>query len=176
MSEPVKVTFADKEKRSWSLRITIADARRLKETGTDICNPEGFQIIFASTLSQIEMIAELMRPQWEAASMSYEQFADWLIDDEGRWAEVQECFINALTDFFRRLGEPHLARLAEKAREAAEKAVRAQLARVDGPKLDQMIDAMLAADEKRFESAVEKELAKLSGATSPSAKESSDPQ
>ena len=171
-----KVTFRDSEDRQWSCRITIADARRLKSAGSDICNPEGFQVLFGNTLSQVELIAELMRPQWEAVGMKYEQFADFLIAVDGRFAEVQECFANALTDFFQRLGEPHLARLAAKAREAAIKAVAAQLARVEGPRINQMIDAMLAADEKRFESAVDVELAKLSGEISPSAKESSDPR
>lgn len=171
-----QLTFVDNQKRAWSLRITIADARRLKVTGTDICNPESFRILFANSLSQIELIAELMRPQWQTAGMEYEEFADFLIDDVGRWAEVQECFLNALTDFFQRLGEPHLARLAEKAREAATKALAAQLARVDGPRLDAMIDQLIAADEKRFASAVAKELAKLSGETSSSAKVSSDPE
>lgn len=169
-----KHTFMDSQKRLWSLRIAIADARRLKEQGIDLCDPESFQVLFSKTLSQIELIAELMRPQWEGQqSLKYEEFAELLIEEEGRFTEVLECFLSALTDFFQRLGEPHLARLVAKAREAADKAVQAQLARVDGPKLNQMIDAMLAADEQRFTSAVENELAKLSGETSPSAKESS---
>ncbi len=78
--------------------------------------------------------------------------------------------------FFPTLGEPRISQGSpEKAREAAAKAVAAQMARVEGPKIDRMIDAMLAADDRRFENAVDAELARLSGATLPSAKESSDP-
>ncbi len=38
-------------RQAWSCRLTIADAKRLKDAGADICDPKGFEKLFGNPLS-----------------------------------------------------------------------------------------------------------------------------
>lgn len=158
-----KMTWLDNEKRIWSCRPTIGDLKRLKAAGVDIADPKGFEKIFASTLDQIEMLAELMRPQWEAHKLIYEQFVEIMIESEGRLQEIQQAFICGLTDFFRRVGEGHTAAIVEKAWQAAQKGNEAKLKRAQSPAIDSLIEKVIEREEREFAKAVSETEAALSG-------------
>lgn len=158
-----KMTWLDNEKRLWSCRPTIGDLKRLKANGVDIADPTGFEKIFASTLDQIEMLAELMRPQWEAHGLRYEQFAEIMIESEGRLQEIQQAFICGLTDFFRRIGEGHTAAIVEKAWNAAQRGNEAKLRRAQSAVIDSLIDKAIDREEREFAKVVSEAEAKISG-------------
>lgn len=174
------MVWTDSADRKWSCKITIADAKRLLESDIDIANPKTFEIVFANPLQQIELIAELLRPQWEKVMvivdnepqpMQYLQFVEIMMEVEGRFPEVQRAFIAGLRDFFQRLGDLAKAKIVEKAAEAAKRTVEAQLARANSVAVEKLIEKAHALDEKRFDVAMERALHELSGETSTSAQE-----
>lgn len=167
------MNWTDNQKRSWTCRLTIDDVKRLKANGTDIADPKSFEAIFSSSLQQIELLAELMRPQWEQAGLDYVQFAELLIESEGRLQEVQAAFVEGLTDFFRRLGEPWMATVVEKAYGAATRSNQAMARRAESNAVDALIQRALDAEDAGFQRELAKLEAKLSGAVSTNAPESS---
>ncbi len=164
----MKMTWMDNQKRQWSCRFTIEDAKRLKAAGTDIADPESFKTIFANRLTTIELFAELMRPQWESQGLRYEEFAELLIESDGRIDEVHAAFVDGLTDFFRRLGEPWMAEVVNKAKAAVDRSREARMARAQSNTLDELLSEVAAAEEKLFAKEVENVRAKISGGTLPS--------
>lgn len=135
----------------------------MKATGTDISNPEAFNKFFGSTLDFIEIVAELLRPQWEQKQLTYEEFAELLIEEDGRIGEVQEAFKAGLSDFFHRLGDRAAAKVVEKAWNAASKSQAARLARAESQKLDNMIQQALDHEEKEFHRNIDEAAARIFG-------------
>lgn len=164
--------WRDSQNRAWSCRLTIADAKRLKAAGVDIGNPETYKALFGDALSIIEVIAEALRPQWEKAGLTYEEFADVLIETESSLATAIECFNAGLKDFFRRLGENAKATIVEKAEQAAKLSKAAQEKRANSSQVDSLIRKALEEEEKLFQSELAKEEAKLFGERYMSAQES----
>jgi len=128
-NEPVTYAVAAERKRTtqwrdhsgrvWDFRIGIEVAKRLKEAGTDLMNPQTIKEVFGSPLSLIEFVGELARPEWEKLELTYEQFADRLIHSEDSFLQVQDSIEFAIVDFFRRIGQKHHAVVAERAMESA---------------------------------------------------------
>lgn len=160
--------WKDSKGTPWNNRLTIADAKRLKASGFDLADPKSFQAMFADPLTVIEIIAEAMRPQWEKAGLSYEEFAEILTEDVGRLVAVQKCFVEGLADFFRRLGDDAMAIVVEKAEKAASLSKEASKARASGARVDQLIAKAMEKEESDFQKRIDAEEAKLSGPTSTS--------
>jgi hypothetical protein len=168
------MTWQDDKGNHWNCRLTVTDAKRLKAAGFDLADPKSFDALFATTLTKIELLAELHRPQWEAKQIEYTQFADFLIDEPGRLPLVEAAFVAGLTDFFRRCGEAWMAVVVDKAYAAATKQNEARLAKSQGRQLDALIEAAQSRSDREFEAAVANELARInSGSTSTNAPESS---
>lgn len=155
------MTWVDNQGRSWSCRVTIEDAKRLKSTGCDIADPKAFEAAFASSLAQLEVFAELMRPQWERIGLQYDQFVELMIETDDRIAQVQSAFVAGITDFFRRLGEPWMAAVAEKAWKAAARLGEARLARTSS--LDPVVEKAIAQEDRESRKALADLEAKLFG-------------
>lgn len=117
--------------RVWDFRIGIATANRMKSAGMDLMNPNSVKDWFGSSLSLIEFAGELMRPEWEKLGLTYEQFADLLIDSEGSFLQVQQSIEFAFVDFFRRIGQKHHAVVAERAMESAARVMEEAVAIAD---------------------------------------------
>ncbi len=165
--------WKDNQNRPWNCRLTIADVKRLKANGCDIANPESFQKLFADTLGFVEIVAESLRPQWEQAGLKYEEFAELIVETTGRLQEVQKAFIDGLKDFFHRLGDKAMATVVEKAASAVSQSNKAREARANSPKIDSLVQKVLAKDENDFEKILAEQEAKLSGDRSTSAPASS---
>lgn len=157
--------WRDNQGRPWTCRLTIADVKRLKANGCDIADAKAFQSLFADSLAVVEIISEAMRPQWESAGVSYEQFAEIITEDVGRLLQVQEAFAAGLADFFRRLGDNAMAIVVEKAQAAAAKSRASRIARASSERVDKMITQALAKEESDFQKQLDAEEAKLSGKT-----------
>ena len=159
------IQWKDKQGRAWSFRLNIGDTKRLKDAGFDIGDPKSFQKVLNDSLGCVELIAEAMRPQWEQANLTYEQFADLIIEDVGTLKAVQDCFIEGLRDFFLRLDENAMAKIVEKAKAATSASKLAMTARADSQAINGLIEKALAKEESDFQRLLAEEEAKLSGAT-----------
>ena len=105
------------------------------------------------TMKQIETIAELLRPQWEKQNMNYLQFIDILIEEEGRFEQVQSAFAAAIENFSQSIGKKAIAVLVRKTmgtiKALEEKALNRVESREVEEKLQQLIekaDQQLAED------------------------------
>ena len=148
--------WSDSEGNQWNCRITLEDNRRLKESGCDLFNAEVYEQVFGDAIAQLEFIAELLRPQWQQRGMTYEQFAEMLISVEGQLQLAAASTAEAIADFSRRLGKSAFATVVEMAWKMAGRVSEKQQAQANGKEMDNLIEAELAANEKRFQSAVEK--------------------
>lgn len=155
------LTWKDANGRTWSTRITLADARRLKDNGTDLLDTERMKDLFGDTLTIVEVMAELARTQWIEKELTYPQFADLVIETPEVYEKASAAFVEGITDFFRRLARPALAELVEKAFEAAQVTQQTMMARVQGSQINRLILAAQAKAEKEFDDAIENEIAKL---------------
>lgn len=164
--------WIDNQNRVWNCRLTIGDAKRLRAAGYDVGDMRSFHKAFSSALECIEIIAEILRPQWHAQGLDYESFVDLITDRPGTLERLQQCVVEGLLDFFQRIGEPAKARIVEKTIEAAERAKHAELARANSPRVGALIDRAMDAADAEFLRALAAEEAKLSGGTSTSAQES----
>lgn len=169
------IQWKDKQGRAWSFRLTIADAKRLKDAGYDIGDLNGFQKLFGHALSCIEIIAEALRPQWEASELTYDQFVDVITEDVDSLGAVKDCFREGLQNFFLRIGEKATATIVERASKAAELSTKAMAARAASPEVASFIQRALEKDERDYRKRLALEEAKLFGETSNSAAESSEP-
>lgn len=165
--------WKDVSGQAWSFRITLADNQRLKNSGFDLFDPQTHERIFADTLSVIEVMAELLRPQWEAAGIDYAGLVDRLTETETTLPESIRALQEGLVDFFRRFGKPALAEVVRKAIAVADRVQQAQMQRATSPKIDELIEAGLARDEQRFDDELARAKQQLTGSTSPNAPASS---
>ncbi len=157
------LTWTDSQGREWNFRLTIADLKRLKSAGTDIADPDVYKTLFGDTLGLIETVAEVLRPQWESRALSYEQFAECLIETPDSLVAVQAAFVAGLSDFFRRAQSLERAVIVEKAWAATKATKLAIERRANSQELQGLIDAALAKEEENFREAIAIETAKISG-------------
>lgn len=155
-----KLTWTDETGHQWSCVIKFSDAIRLRANEIDLFNAERIGNLFGDTLTTIEFIGELSRPQFESRGLSYESFADLLIEGDCH-PRAMEALQHGLADFFRHIGRPALALVIERAWESAMALQIQSVRNVAGAKTDQLMEAMRTRSQAEFDVAVEKEIAKL---------------
>lgn len=120
-------TFIDGDNRTWTVKITIGTAIRVRElTGVDILQPETDSGSVAVRLAVdsvfvAQVVTAILRPDIERAGITPEQFADSL--DGKAAAAAQTAVTEELRDFFADSGradralmiQTTMAKLAESA-------------------------------------------------------------
>lgn len=146
-------TWEDSAGNQWNCRINISDCIRLKESGGfDLMNPKDFESMLGDFIGQVETIAELMRPQWEAKGFDYNKFVDTLTETEGRFAQVQSAFAAGLENFSLCVGKKALAALVRKTFSTINELEENALRRVESKEVSDRIQKMIeSADQKLAE-------------------------
>ena len=157
------LVWRDASGRDYTFRLTLGDARRLKDKGVDLLDPDAMQHLFVDSLKVVETISELLRPQWEQRGLTYEQFAESLIDEASSYLKACEAFSAGLADFFRRLGRNALAAVVVRAWAAIVSTEDAMVARVAGPGVDKLLAMAVTKAQNEFDRAIEKGLEQISG-------------
>ena len=156
------LTWTDAAGHLWSCAIRLSDARRLKESGTDLFNPEQLRTLFSDTLGTIELIGELLRPQWEEAGISYLDFSDSLVESAGVYTAATAALQAAIADFFRRIDRPALALVVERAFETARSLETQAVGNAGGDKMAQLMTSMQRRSQAAFDEEIEKAIAEQS--------------
>lgn len=160
------LVWTDSAGREWSCRIGVADARRLKDRGTDLLDSESMKTFFADSLNVIESIAESLRPQWESKGLEYVDFFEVITESEAVYRACTDAFVAGLADFFRRIGRPAMAAVVEKAFAAMGVAEETMIARVNGPKVAELLEVASERMQKEFDQNIDQEIDKIRGAPS----------
>ena len=153
-----KLTWTDAAGTLWNCAIKLSDAKRLRDNGSDLFNPEHLKSLFTDTLGTIELLGELLRPQWEERGIPYVDFSDLLLDGEGRFTEATSALQAAIADFFRRIDRPALAMVVERAFQTARALETQALQNAGGEKVAALMAAMHVRSQREFDAEMEKAL------------------
>ena len=156
-----KLTWDDNAGNQWTCRINLSDAKRLRDNGIDLFDPNGIKKLFSEVLETIEFLVELMRPQWEERGMAVVDVMDVLTAGDGVYTSATNALSHALQDFFRRLDRPALAMVIERAWSTAMQLETQALQNAGGQKVQSLMAAMLQKSQNEFDKQLDAELGKL---------------
>jgi hypothetical protein len=156
-----KLTWADNNGIEWNCRVDLSTAKRLRDTGIDIFNPNGIAKLFSEVLETIEFLVELLRPQWEERGLSVLDVSDLLTGGDGVYASATNALSHGLQDFFRRLDRPALAMVIERAWGTAMQLETQSLENAGGQKVTTLMAEMLKKSQSEFDAKIAEEIAKL---------------
>lgn len=158
-------------KGSFSTRLDILNARRLKDAGYDLRDAQRLGDLFADPYDAIDFFGAYLRPQWEEAGLAEVDFLELAVETEDSLLRLSDAITAGLLDFFLRCRDERRARIVEKGREAVKQFNAKLLERINSPKVDQAlqlnIDNALADIDAKLDAAI-------SGATSTDSSESSE--
>lgn len=106
--------FKDKSGQTWAVELPIGIARRTFDLG----RPETLSDLIDDAYARFDLLWMLCETQATARSITQQQFED-LVADDSAYAEANAALLQAIEDFFRRIGKASLALLISKTREAA---------------------------------------------------------
>jgi len=144
-------TWQDSNGNQWNCKINLSDCIRLKESnGFDLMNPKDFEKMLQDTMKQIETIAELLRPQWERQGMNYLQFVDTLIEEEGRFEQVQSAFAAAIENFSQSIGKKAIAVLVRKTMGTIKALEEKALNRVESKEVEEKLQQLIEKADQQL--------------------------
>lgn len=163
-SKEVKpLSWTDATGDRWSGFIHLADARRLQETqNIDLLDPKSVDVLFGGNpLCRIEAIGELARPQWTAAGLAYDEFAERLVSGPTTFVDATDALRRGLSDFFRRLGRDDLAIVADRAWEALAADADLRRTKASGTKVGEILAAGIQRSEREIDAELDRALATM---------------
>jgi len=113
-------------------------------------NPKDFEKMLQDTMKQIETIAELLRPQWERQGMNYLQFVDTLIEEEGRFEQVQSAFAAAIENFSQSIGKKAIAVLVRKTMGTIKALEEKALNRVESKEVEEKLQQLIEKADQQL--------------------------
>lgn len=113
-------------------------------------NPKDFEKMLQDTMKQIETIAELLRPQWERQGMNYLQFVDILIEEEGRFEQVQSAFAAAIENFSQSIGKKAIAVLVRKTMGTIKALEEKALNRVESKEVEEKLQQLIEKADQQL--------------------------
>lgn len=165
MQQPDKMAWQDANGKRWSTAIKFQDAVRLRESaGIDLLLPATMEQLFGpNPLERIETIAELARPQWQEANLSYTEFADLIVGGPTTLIAATAALRSAITDFFRRLDRNDLAIVVDRAWDAMVKGLQVSIEKASGPKIGQVLQAAIDKMDREIDDGLDKALQSMLG-------------
>ena len=113
-------------------------------------NPKDFEKMLQDTMKQIETIAELLRSQWERQGMNYLQFVDTLIEEEGRFEQVQSAFAAAIENFSQSIGKKAIAVLVRKTMGTIKALEEKALNRVESKEVEEKLQQLIEKADQQL--------------------------
>jgi len=124
-----KTTWTDETGSDWDCRVTIAEANRLRsKDDIDILNPDKLAETVSDPLAVIYMLSCIHAGQIEERGITTSDFAEICTASESVANAAADALIAALSDFFKRLRKPALAKVVEQAAAATQAAEKQALA------------------------------------------------
>ena len=150
-----KTIWTDTQGRTWSARMTIAEANRLKaEEGIDLLDPEALKMLIGDPLAVVGLICAVHGPQIAEQGLTRGDFAELCTETEQVASAAADALVEALADFFGRLRKPALATIARMSVETANAAEQQVKIRVE-TKGRAMMQASLAKGVADLDAALE---------------------
>jgi hypothetical protein len=161
------MSWSDSSDHKWSAAITLAAAKRLKETQSiDLLDPQTMATLFGpDPLVRVEAIAELAREQWQALSLDYAAFAERLLSP-GSFPKATAALRAAISDFFRRLDRNDLAIVSDRAWAAMEADRKLREEEAGGNRVGNILEAAQRRSRNMMESELDKAFHKINGTES----------
>jgi hypothetical protein len=156
-----KLTWTDSTGSEWTCRVDLSTAKRLRDSGIDLFNPNGIAKLFSEVLETVEFLVELLRPQWEERGLSVLDVSDLLTGGDGVYSSATNALSHALQDFFRRLDRPALAMVIERSWSTAMQLETQSLENAGGQKVSALMTQMLRKSQDEFDAKIDAEIAKL---------------
>lgn len=122
-----KTTWTDSQGRTWSARVTIAEALRLKkEDDIDLLDSRAITELVSDPLQIVYLLCCIHSPQCEEHGVAGAgDFAEVCTETEAVAIGAVDALSEGLADFFGRLGKPSLANVVRRAMQAARQAEQA---------------------------------------------------
>lgn len=106
-------TFKDNQQRKWTLDLTIAKVRRLREAlGYDLMNPQHYVAVLQSLTDQLSFVFLLVENEAKEEGIDADAF-ERRLQGEGIATEASVAFLEECALFFRRFDQQGYARMAE---------------------------------------------------------------
>jgi len=149
-----KTTWTDTQGRTWSARMTIAEANRLKaEESIDLLDPESLKLLIGDPLAVVGLICAVHAPQINEAGLTRGDFAEVCTETERVASDAADALVEALADFFGRLRKPALATLVKVAMQTTNAAEQQVKLRVE-TKGRAMMESQLAIGLANLDAAI----------------------
>lgn len=140
-------TFKDKEGQSWTLTLSLAKVRKIRESiGLDLLHPVHFQQILGSLTDRLTFAFLLCEPQAKGLDIDADEFEERLYGD-GVATEASLAFLAEIEVFTLKLGQPGLAKMAKMAAES----MKAGQAKVDEMLKSGQLDSLLEQAEEEIQ-------------------------
>lgn len=108
-------SFKDNMEQTWKLQLTLGRVRKIRERiGLDVLNPRHYMQILDSLTDRLTYVCLLCEDQAKEYEIDADEFEERLMG-EGFADAASMAFLEETKDFFQRLGQHGMARLAEKA-------------------------------------------------------------
>ena len=142
-------SFKDKNNQEWVLSISILDVKNLRENMTPpvlLTDSDGLGRIFDEPENQYEVIWFLVKKQAAERNIDEVAFAKIFTDS---FEEATKAFLETLTNFFRQIGRQDLRELTLKILAASTKLRSIVEKNLLSPKFTQVLDTIVADEDKR---------------------------
>ena len=137
--------FTDNQGETWQLNLTIRKVKKLSEAlGLDLLNPVHYMTVTSSITERLTFVFMLCEEQAKARDIDEDGFEERLYG-ENVSHEASQAFLEATKDFFTRMGQPQMSKLAQNSMAAMESG-RSQLLEMESDgSLEQTIEKMMAS-------------------------------
>ena len=161
----MSVLFKDSEGREWHVKVTVATVDRILELcGVDLYESEDWGRVLQEPRLACAVLAAVLKPSYEARSLTTEQFRDGLDGDAA--ASGIEALHEAIANFTQPELRATRVKLVQKLRETVKAQGAVEMARMESGAIDKLIQAELTAVNQKIDQTISDRLAKLSGAIS----------
>lgn len=153
--------FKDREGHEWTLQMTVAQARQLKDRlSLDVFDVQSLQQLAEDPFTAANVLYVLCEKQAQAAEISDEQFGERLAGDS--FEEAITALLEEFVDFFPKRQREVLKTILATLNKAKVEIVALAESKIDSPAME----AALANLRTKAEAEIDAELAKLAGAGS----------
>lgn len=141
--------WRDKDGQSWSTRVDIPTAQRLRSGGFNFVDHEAFAQKLADPFDAADFAIALHRGQWESRGLQEVEFLELITAEVGTIEQVLEASIAGVTDFLLRNGDSKTAAILRKAWEASKAANIVAVNKLNSSLVDEAITSEInrAADQ-----------------------------
>jgi len=134
--------WVDDANRTWVAKITLETARKLRDKGFDLLDPEALKNLISDPFVVVEFLIEVHREQFEKLDLSDGDFAELCTANPEVSEAAADALVEGLGNFFERVRRPALAAVVRKTLDATRAVENQATERVmtrGGPAIDKAV-------------------------------------